>query len=223
MRPSNALRSKILVLVCLFGLTSFSAAQTVLSYAEETRADVSSFQLTRQESGGMVVWEFRSAESRSTIRASGNSATAMISSGPGGVSEIERDGDQLVFLRSPGIVGNETLIAPIDADPWVGSFYLIGELLDLSQRRTAFFVVNPDEREVMKMIAIPQGRERIESPVGTVTTLKVRVTLPGIMGLAWHSDYWFRVDDGVMVKAAETRGRPGTPTTYITLVGESGG
>ncbi len=109
---------------------------------------------------------------------------------------------------------------PIDA-PWYGSVLLLRDFVLSGQHETLFYVTKPEEEKVVLLKAIREDTETV-SVNGTPTqTVRIRYTVPGFKGMFWHSLYWYRTTDGLLVKTEETRGGPGTPKVFAELLHES--
>ena len=73
----------------------------------------------------------------------------------------------------------------------------------------------------MQLNLIKEKTEKIKIKAGEFDAIKVRMTLPDWRAFMWSSYYWFRKDDGVLLKTEELRGPPGSQIYKMELVKEA--
>jgi hypothetical protein len=132
---------------------------------------------------------------------------------------FHREGD-VVHARGVFEGGDIDDEIEVDESPWYGSLLFLRHFVLSGEDRREFWVSEPTIYEFFKLAAIREEIETVQVGGSSVKTVRVRVTLPDFRSLFWSSTYWFRLVDGVLVKSEETRGRPGTPTTYVELMAE---
>jgi hypothetical protein len=134
--------------------------------------------------------------------------------------EAERkDGE----IRFHGRIAGETIHSSkeIKDHPWFGSVLLLKEFVLSGEKEILFYVTKPEEEKAVLIKAIHEGIEKVTVDSNQVEAVKVKFTVPDIRGLFWKSYYWYRAEDGILVKTEETRGPPGTPKARVELLEET--
>jgi hypothetical protein len=143
------------------------------------------------------------------------------------VISIHREDDRLM------IDGEKARSIEVDSNiPWyqvllgLKSFVLSGE------KKKSFYALSADfdERisrgrgiQLLQLVARRDGEEILEINGTNVETVRVMVTFGDIRSLFWRAHYWYRAQDGILVRYEEVRGAPGTPETLGVLIEEEQG
>jgi len=134
--------------------------------------------------------------------------------------DVERRGSDLVFKGSIGDKQiNET--KSLDDEVWFGSVLLLKDFVLSEENEQYFYVTKPEETKAVLLKAIREGVETVTVGGQPVEAVKVKFTVPDFRGLFWSSYYWYRADDGLLVKTLETRGGPGTPKARVELADDA--
>ncbi len=96
--------------------------------------------------------------------------------------------------------------------------FAIGRKLAAGQDSVIFAMFWIDKMAFFNMKAVRIGDEKIRIGGKDVDTMKVEVKLTGFKSIFWHSNYWFRKSDLLMVKYVGVNGIPGTKVTVIELM-----
>jgi hypothetical protein len=126
------------------------------------------------------------------------------------------------FIQLDGTRGGKTIRqnVKIDDSPWFQSLsYALGEFSQSRQDTIQFWIVRPDNFDVVKMRATRLGEEEVTTDKGLVLTRKVKISASGFLSHFWKAFYWFRESDGLFVRYRGVNGLPGTPSTTIQLSG----
>jgi hypothetical protein len=108
----------------------------------------------------------------------------------------------------------------IDDSPWYQSLsYALGAFSQSRRDSVKFWIVRPDNLDVVKMRATRIGEEEVTTDKGLVLTRKVKISANGFLSHFWKAFYWFRESDGLFVRYRGVNGLPGTPSTTIQLSG----
>ncbi len=106
--------------------------------------------------------------------------------------------------------------------PWVQSFnfgfipFILGK-----EKKIVFTTLRPTDFKSFEMTMEKEEYEDIKIGNKVYKTVKVEVSLTGFLSLFWSAEYWYRLEDGIMVKYEAVEGGPGTPKTTVTLLKES--
>jgi hypothetical protein len=73
--------------------------------------------------------------------------------------------------------------------------------------------------QLLNLVAKKRGAQTIRINGSEVETVRVLVTFNDIRSVFWKAYYWYRADDGQLVRYSEVRGGPGTPETVGVLSG----
>jgi hypothetical protein len=135
----------------------------------------------------------------------------------------QRTADDRVTIRA----GASTAIKKIDGAPWYVSMNALSDFVKSERKRREFWVISADFADMssvekgvsmLKLAAVRKKPQRVSCDGATVYAIKIVITFADWRSLFWHADYWYRPDDGVMVRSEQVRGGPGTPTTVVELV-----
>jgi len=74
--------------------------------------------------------------------------------------------------------------------------------------------------QVIRLSAKKKAFESIDVGGRQVDTVRVLISFENIPALFWKAYYWYRTDDGMLVRYSEARGAPGTPKTVGELIYE---
>lgn len=96
--------------------------------------------------------------------------------------------------------------------------FAIGRKLAAGQDSVIFAMLWIDKMAFFKMKAVRIGDEKIRIEGKDIDTMKVEVKLTGFKSIFWHSTYWFRKSDLLIVRYVGVNGLPGTKVTTIELV-----
>ncbi len=76
--------------------------------------------------------------------------------------------------------------------------------------------------QMIRLSARKEAVEQIEVCGRQVEAVKVLISFEYIPAIFWKAYYWYRADDGLLVRYSEPRGAPGTPKTNGELIYEGG-
>ena len=108
----------------------------------------------------------------------------------------------------------------VDDSPWYGSVLLLRHFVLSSNQEQTFHLTRAEETSLVTLEASKQGRETIQMNGIPVEAIKVKMTLPGMKAWMWKSLYWFRAEDGILLRSQGTRG-PASPVFTVELVREA--
>jgi hypothetical protein len=134
--------------------------------------------------------------------------------------DVERKGDRLVFH---GRVDGETIhhTEEIEDEVWYGSVLLLKDFVLSDRPESLFYVTRPEDAKAVLIKAVREDVETVTVDSKSVDAVRIKYTVPDIRGLFWKSYYWYRQEDGLLVKTKETRGPPGTPKALVELEEET--
>ena len=139
---------------------------------------------------------------------------------------VHKDGDRL-FIE--GSVDKSVQVEPDIS--WFQLPLCLKSFVLSKDKKIRFYALssNFDERlargkgiQLIKLSAIKEALESIEVAGTQVDAVKVLIKFEYIPALFWKAYYWYRIDDGVLIRYSETRGAPGTPKTVGVLIYEAG-
>ncbi len=132
---------------------------------------------------------------------------------------VKRDKCSISFL---GIKNGKQLNkkVSIDSDVWYAAPILLAGFALSDSQSESFYMITPGNQEVIKFKAIKDEEEMLVVRDKNYHAIKIRITMTDWRGAFWNSYYWFRMSDGIMVKAQELRGSPTKPFTNIELIEE---
>lgn len=110
----------------------------------------------------------------------------------------------------------------VDADPWfqASSFSLRG--LVVSERESIqFWTLRSDTLKPYKLNAVKKGVETITVRGEAERAVRVELRLAGWMGPFWKSDYWYRPEDGLLLRFQGTGDAVGSCKIVITYTGSA--
>jgi hypothetical protein len=84
-----------------------------------------------------------------------------------------------------------------------------------------YWIIRRDTLTPVKMKARKEERCTVTVNNMNFAARKVRVRLSGLRSLFWHGDYWFRRDDGLLLRYKGTTGPPGTPEKTVSILADS--
>ena len=129
---------------------------------------------------------------------------------------IERERDKFIFIQDDKAVKKENA----DNVPWFGSYIYLKQFILSKDKEAEHYLIVPENMSVMKLKAIKERIERVKYGEKDIEAYRVRTTFPDWRGMFWSSHYWHRLDDGILIRAEETRGPPGTSPTIMELIFE---
>lgn len=132
---------------------------------------------------------------------------------------VTRDGGKLFFEGKVGSKERESSMK-VDGAPWYASKILLRAFVLSGKKEQEFYMSKPEELEAVKLIAVREDLETLDVNGEQIQALRVKFTLNDFRALFWKSYFWYRPDDGILVKSEEVRGGPGTPKVYATLIEE---
>ena len=87
--------------------------------------------------------------------------------------------------------------------------------INAEHSKVNFVSVRPDDAKVFELKAEYKGIESVLVKGDSVKTMRIDVSLQGLLSRFGNVTYWFRIDDGVFVKFRGMSGLPGsTPVIY---------
>ena len=125
----------------------------------------------------------------------------------------ERVGDS---LRLKGLYKGEKVEKEmaIDSRSWNQLFHLGLLPFVLSRERETVFwsvgVNGPGAMKAGKVKATKRSREKILSLGQSVETLRVEMSLTGLLSLFWKGDYWYSLSEGLFLRYGKRSGKEGS-------------
>ncbi len=85
---------------------------------------------------------------------------------------------------------------------WIQSFEFgfIEFITNETRERMTFQTLRPQNLEPCELEIIKQGMELLEISGKKIEAVKTKITLPGFLSKFWAANYWFRKDDGILLK-----------------------
>lgn len=142
---------------------------------------------------------------------------------------VEVNGTTSTFERKNNTITSKGISEEIDNKPWYQMGNIRNTFINSDKSKEEFWFISSNFHEKMtekkkipliRMVMKKEKKETIIINGKNIDTIHVRVTFPDFRSLFWHGDYWYRLSDGVMVRADEVRGAPGTPKTITILESE---
>jgi hypothetical protein len=125
-------------------------------------------------------------------------------------------------IRIQGEFQGEPIDRSVEVDdaPWYQALtYSLRTLLDSGQESMIFWVLRPDNMSALKLKAVRKDSVQVTMNGEEVDAQKITVRPTGLLSKVWRADYWFRAQDGVMLRYEAVHGPPGTPKTVVRLQG----
>ncbi|MDY6822234.1 MAG: hypothetical protein SWH68_00320 [Thermodesulfobacteriota bacterium] len=108
----------------------------------------------------------------------------------------------------------------IDDSPWYQATTLSLRAFVLSaQERAEFWVLRPGSLKPYKLVATKEWVENRDVLGTSVPVQKVKISPGGMLAALWSCQYWFKKDDGMLIKCETPTGPPGSPDVVIRLTG----
>jgi hypothetical protein len=221
-------------LVYLIGLVLFTAGLSSavwaggsqLTYQETTEQTVDSTEviIVPTATGRDLTISFPNSRYRFTTDAAFNTRQCTVSQNDETPTTLFRRRGNMVVIRK----GDQGCVASIDELPWYQTPFGLVDFILSDTRKIKFYMATVSEHAdkdddpgaMLKMVATKDDTETLTMAGQSVETYRVTITLSGLKSLFWKITYWYRCSDGLVVKYTDTRGGPGTPTTYGLLVKE---
>lgn len=110
----------------------------------------------------------------------------------------------------------------LDAAPWfqASSFSLRGFVVS-DRESIRFWTLRSDTLKPYKLKAVKKGVETIAVGGEPETALRVELRLSGWLGPFWKSDYWYRPEDGLLLRFEGTGDAVGSYKIVITYTGSA--
>jgi len=119
-----------------------------------------------------------------------------------------REGNKIILTGSFDGKANNKKELNIDARPWHQIFQLglmKFAVTDTKVNSIEFWGLRPDSPETAGVLAASKDKlETIEINGKKIETSKLRIGLAGWLSIFWTGDYWFRLSDGLYIKARPT-------------------
>lgn len=129
---------------------------------------------------------------------------------------VERKENTIVVTKKGKTSETKKLI--IDSSPWYQFLEKSLSLLvttDLTQKE--FWIIRPTDFKEFKMIACKEKKEKINMIGKEFNSVKISVSLPGVVSLFWRVYYWFDRETGLYLKYEGKRGGLSVPKTFVEL------
>jgi hypothetical protein len=136
---------------------------------------------------------------------------------------IVRRNDRTLRIQSTRDGRMRTARVELPCADWYANPFLYRGFVDKGATTSEFALVNPADCSVMKFKFIRQRAEKIRHNGAMVDAVKVKMVLPDWRERFWASYFWFRASDGVLIKAEELRGPPGSRKYFTELIAEAPG
>jgi len=213
----------------LSGFVVHGAQPTELAYRETTGKKVEEVSYTIEEADSAVYIRADYHDEDQVITTDRNFNTKnlqIIASTRTDTISIHRDDDRLV------IAGKIKKSVPIKSDiSWYQLPFCLKSFILSEDNKISFYGLssNFDERlsqgkgiQMIRLSARKEAVEQIEVCGRQVEAVKVLISFEYIPAIFWKAYYWYRADDGLLVRYSEPRGAPGTPKTNGELIYEGG-
>jgi len=119
-----------------------------------------------------------------------------------------REGNKITITGAFDGKANNKKELNIDARPWHQIFQLglmKFAVTDTKVNSIEFWGLRPDSPETAGVLAASKDKlETIEINGKIIETSKLRIGLAGWLSIFWTGDYWFRLSDGLYIKARPT-------------------
>ncbi len=107
----------------------------------------------------------------------------------------------------------------IDDRPWYQPLsFSLSNFINSKENKTSFWVIRPDEIDVLALTAEKVGEEILLFQGEEVLTHKVEIRAEGFYARFWHATYWYRKSDSLFMRYQSVHGLPGTDATVIELL-----
>lgn len=205
----------------------FGGNSTKLVYRETTQKRVEEVSYAIEEYAGSVRirGDFNDETHIITADRNFNTMTLEIIPVPGADPvRIQKDRDRLVFAQR-----TEKWVSLKPGISWYQLPLCLRDFIYSENRKVSFYGLssNFDERlaqgkgiQVIRFSARKDAFESIEVDGRRIDTVRVLIRFEHIPPLFWKAYYWYRTDDGMLVRYSEARGAPGTPKTVGELIYE---
>ena len=108
---------------------------------------------------------------------------------------------------------------PIDDRPWFQPLsFSLSSFINSSEDKTSFWIIRPDEIDVLALTAEKAGEERILLDGEELLSDKVEIRAEGFYARFWHATYWYRKRDTLFLRYQSVHGLPGTDMTVVELL-----
>ncbi len=127
-----------------------------------------------------------------------------------------------IKVDGPGI--NKTF--SIKSGIWYQLNLVMSQLIHTDKKRVKFWILSShlDEKEkrfkTVQFIMEKEMTENLTINGKKTDTIKATMTFDDMRSFFWKAFYWYRKEDGVLVKSEVKRGPPGTAVTTTTLIKE---
>jgi hypothetical protein len=188
----------VALVVAALAAASLSAEEGTLRYVRAHGTSSSAVEIEVSRSAEVIkVTSEESGRAEESLWVPGRGLISWRMTDPAMGAELhaERTGDR---IRITGPWKGREVIKEIriDAAPWYQIFGPgIGDLLSSDAARMEFWVLNPDDLAVHKMLARREGLERREITGAQVDTFKVHFSPAGALAPFWGADFWYRPSD----------------------------
>ena len=116
-------------------------------------------------------------------------------------------------------VNDKKKTLPLPDGIWIQTPHALDTWVLSGEQSIAFWVASAETDDVIVyMKAKKKAIEQISIDGKIIDAMHVEVTLRGLKALFWKAHYWFRQEDGMLLKYRETRGGPGTKETIGEMV-----
>ncbi|OGF50668.1 MAG: hypothetical protein A2231_07975 [Candidatus Firestonebacteria bacterium RIFOXYA2_FULL_40_8] len=119
-----------------------------------------------------------------------------------------REGNKIILTGKFGGKENNKKDIYIDARPWHQIFQLglmKFAVTETKEKSIEFWGLRPDNPESSGVLAASKDKvETIEVDGKKIEASKLRIGLAGWLSIFWTGDYWFRLSDGLYIKAKPT-------------------
>jgi hypothetical protein len=110
-------------------------------------------------------------------------------------------------MNVSGIAGGKRVAKTLQPDaPWIILMHFFPRIVRVNEREIFLSVFKVSDYSLVKIRVIKEAEEALTVMDRPVDTVRVRVSMTGLLSALGHSDYWFRKSDGVLVKSKEFNG-----------------
>lgn len=123
-------------------------------------------------------------------------------------------------IQLNGMLQGEPLsrVIRIDEAPWYQATTLSLRTFVLSDKTSmAFWVLRPQCLKPYKLIAEKKSVEYRDVLGRSVAVQTIRISPGGMLAALWSCEYWFKKDDGMLIKCETPTGPPGSPDVVVRL------
>ena len=106
----------------------------------------------------------------------------------------------------------------LDDIPWFQPLsYSLRSFANSEQRSMRFWTIRPDSLEPLLMTVEKDGTELLQTPLGSLASVRLQIRMAGMLKYVWKAHYWFDALNPRFLRYEGVNGPPGTPKTVIEI------